>query len=583
VIFEVANGANSATTLSSFVSDAVADCYSGVVVDQSGNLYGVTSSGGTNNEGALFEVAAGSNSIINLFSFSFSGTNGLEPFGALTLGTDGNLYGTAESGGGPGNLGYGSVFEFNTVANSMTTLAWFNDADGSNPTSGIALDSSGDIFGTTEFGGANLGGGSTGAGTVWEIVNGSNTITVLASFSANLPNQTNYQNGAVALDSSGNFYGTTEAGGTQGDGTVYEVVKGSNTIKTLATFNDTNGSDPFGGVVIDGNGNLYGTTESGAPDQYGTIFEIAAGTTTIDTLAHFDDSDAPLDPILLDDAGNIFGTTAAGGDSGNGTLFELVRGSSAITTLESFNGPYGWQPHCGLSMDGKGDLFGTTLFGGTFGGGTVFELPSAATVAAPAISSFAINNGNTQRSMVSQLTVVFNEPVILNNAVSLLQRATGGGTPTPINFLINSPDGGTTWNLTFPGYTGGSLPDGIFDLTVTASSVADSYTGTVMSGGNQTFTFDRLFGDIDGNGVVNNADYFQFKQAYGQIASSPSYNAAFDYDANGIINNADYFQFKKRYGQSIVIAAETSVSPDAALLASSDSSFHKDKTSKLLL
>jgi polygalacturonase len=174
-----------------------------------------------------------------------------------------------------------------------------------------------------------------------------------------------------------------------------------------------------------------------------------------------------------------------------------------------------------------------------------------ATVVAPAVSSFSVNGGAVQRSMDTLVSVVFNQPVNLaTGAITLVQRATGGGSPTTMTFTLSSTDN-TTWNLTFPGGVGSSLPNGIYDLAVTAADVTSIATGTPMSD-DQTFTFHRLFGDADGNGVVNNADYFAFKQAFATISGGAGYNAIFDYDGNGVINNADYFQFKLDFGVQFV-------------------------------
>jgi hypothetical protein len=200
---------------------------------------------------------------------------------------------------------------------------------------------------------------------------------------------------------------------------------------------------------------------------------------------------------------------------------------------------------------------------------------SFTTAVAPMLSSYSVNSGAAQRSMVTEATVVFNQPVNLaSGAISLVQRGTGGGSPTAITFTQGTSDN-TTWNLTFPTYIGGSLPDGIFDLTVTAADVTSVSAPTLAMPSDQTFTFDRLFGDSDGNGIVNNADYFQFKKTYAQSSGSANYNPLFDYDANGIVNNADYFQFKQRYGQQIVISAETTAAPAVGLLGSDSSSNNK--------
>ena len=158
-----------------------------------------------------------------------------------------------------GSSGYGSVFELPHGSNLLTTVATFSNADGGEGVNGaLTLDGSGNIYGTTSIGTSN-------DGNVFEIANGSSTITVLASF--------NGTNGlipvaGVALDPAGNIYGTTSGGSVNG-GTVFEIARGSNTITTLVSFtasgNSANGWDPQANVTLDAAGNLYGTTYAGGP------------------------------------------------------------------------------------------------------------------------------------------------------------------------------------------------------------------------------------------------------------------------------------------------------------------------------
>jgi hypothetical protein len=289
---------------------------------------------------------------------------------------------------------------------------------------------------------------------------------------------------------------------------------------------------------------------------------------------------------------NLIGIGGAGGlvNAINGNIVGITIIDLNMSPLENYGGPTDtialnsgnpaigagsttWIP-TGLTMDQRG--FSRTV-GDTVDIGAYEFQPTA-----PAFSSFSVNGGAAQRSMVDQVTLIFSEPVDLNNGVSIAQQVSGGS-PVPMDFVANSPDGGTTWNLAFPAYTGGSLPDGAYDLTLATGQITSVSDGQPVSGGNQTLSFFRLFGDSDGNGIVNNADYFQFKKTYGQATGSANYNPLFDYDANGIVNNADYFQFKKRYGMQIVIAAETAPSPNAALLSSSDSSSNNKITSQILV
>ena len=311
------------------------------------------------------------------------------------------------------------MFEVAASSGTITTLASFTGANGANPNGGLIEDSSGNLFGTTSYG------GPSGDGTVFEVADGSGTITTLASFTGN--NGANPSGGLIE-DSSGNLFGTTNGGGPSGDGTVFEVAAGSGTITTLASFNGANGANPQGGLVEDSSGNLFGTTCEGGPNGLrhgvrggrrqrhhhhpgllqrrqrrqpqrqpdrgqqrqslrhhlpmavpsgdGTVFEVAAGSGTITTLASFTGANGayPYGGLVEDSSGNLFGTTPRGGTSGDGTVFEVDHGSGTITTLASFNGTNGASPQGGLVEDSSGNLFGTTSQAGPSGDGTVFEV-----------------------------------------------------------------------------------------------------------------------------------------------------------------------------------------------------------------
>jgi uncharacterized repeat protein (TIGR03803 family) len=350
------------TTLASFGFPDGENPYAGLVMDSSGNLYGTAISGGAWGDGAVFELAKGSSTFSPLASFN--GTDGANPYDGLIVDSSGNLYGTTYAGGAYGD---GTVFELAQGSGTITTLASFNITDGQYPRAGLIMDGSGNLYGTT------YAGGTYGDGTVFELAQGSGTISALASFDGT--------NGAkpyagVILDASGNLYGTTYWGGAYNDGTVFELAQGSGTITTLASFNNTDGASPSAGLILDASGNLYGTTYwGGAPFRgHGTVFELAQGSCTITTLAAFNSTDgAGPEGLIRDNNGNLFGTTVGGGASSAGTVFELVHGTSTITTLASFDGADGSSP-IGLIMDGSGNLYSSTEYGGPSGIGTVFEL-----------------------------------------------------------------------------------------------------------------------------------------------------------------------------------------------------------------
>jgi uncharacterized repeat protein (TIGR03803 family) len=351
--------------------------------------------------------------------------------GGLLADADGNLFGTT-SAGGAGNNG-GTVFEIaktaSGYASTPTTLVSFcsqpNCADGSSPAGSLIADADGNLFGTTSSGGAGNNGGS-----VFEIVKTShrrgrdadernlhlpglpsyaNTPTTLVSF-CSLANCADGSGPAsdLIVDAKGNLFGTTSVGGANGRGTVFEIVKTArgyaSTPTTLVSFcaqpNCADGSGPFGGLIADAKGNLFGTTLGLFTTEFeghitiklvGTVFEIAktasgyASTPT--TLVSFVDGRGPAGSLIADAQGNLFGVTVLGGTANNrGTVFEIAKTASGYAstpiTLVSFcslssssicQGPAG-----GVIADAKGNLFGMTIDGGVNGDGTVFEIVKTA-------------------------------------------------------------------------------------------------------------------------------------------------------------------------------------------------------------
>ncbi|MGD0463124.1 MAG: choice-of-anchor tandem repeat GloVer-containing protein [Tepidisphaeraceae bacterium] len=368
------------TTLASFPG-ITGSASGGLVADAFGNLYGASLAGGSGNAGTVVELAKGSSSITILANFNW--IDGAYPSAPLIVDASGNLFGTTGNGGATYNFGKsygdGTIFEMAKGSSSITMLASFTGGNGDGPGSLIA-DAAGNLYGTTGLGGAH------GDGTVFELAKGSTNITTLASFS-----NTN-GGGPLVADAAGNLFGTTYAGGTSGDGTVFELAKGSSSITTLASFDDSNGRNPLVGLSTDGAGNLYGTTEYGGVNDDGTVFEIAKESSSINTLVSFNGSDgyAPYAGVIADASGNLFGSTSRGGDSFYGNVFELAKGASGVTTLASFDLDNGAIPLGTLISDASGDLYGVTGNSGPETAfGTIFEL-SPTSVPEPASFSLVV-------------------------------------------------------------------------------------------------------------------------------------------------------------------------------------------------
>lgn len=366
-----------------------------LIFDASGNLYGTTASGGAYGWGTVFELAPGSSGTwTETILYSFCPQSGCEdgagPSSRLIFDQTGNLYGTA----GDGLYGAGVVFELSASSGwTETVLHNFQSPDdGYWPQGDLIFDQAGNLYGTTQMGGAHSG------GIVFELSPGSEgkwTESVLHSFEGIGGRSPSWPVGGLVFDASGNLYGTTEFGGNcysvGGCGVVFELSPGSGeewsetVVHQFAGPND--GAVPMASLIIDQSGNLYGTTVySVLSGQGGTVFELTptsgGWTETVHTFRNVDGGD-PQANLVSDAAGNLYGTTARDGPSGNGSAFELSPGSGGTWTrrvLHYFKGGKdGATPYAGLVFDKAGNLYGTTEKGGSgygsgYGYGTVFEL-----------------------------------------------------------------------------------------------------------------------------------------------------------------------------------------------------------------
>lgn len=319
-----------------------------------------------------------------LYNFKNDNKDGSAPYAGLIRDSAGNLYGTTFYGGA---FGDGSVFELTPKTGGGWTeklLHSFNNnfIDGFSPYASLIFDSAGNLYGTT------LQGGEDGLGTVFELkhtASGKWLEKILYSLGSTSTDGT-YPYAGLIFDSAGNLYGTTSEGGTFGYGTVFELtLKSGNWTETiLHNFNNdgTDGVNPYASLIFDSAGNLYGTTGLGGADLKGTVFELTltAGTWTETVLHSFSEVDGyePASSLIFDASGNLYGTTLYGGAYDYGTVFELTpaAGSWTEAVLHSFNYDFadGYFPTAGLIFDSSGNLYGTAVDGGADNYGVVFEL-----------------------------------------------------------------------------------------------------------------------------------------------------------------------------------------------------------------
>lgn len=243
--------------------------------------------------------------------------------------------------------------------------------DGQNPTAEVTLDGKGNIYGVTDFG------GTYGNGTLFEMTKGG-TVSLLHSFGG--PSDGVSPDGAVIFDASGNMYGTTETGGSTGNGTIWELAS-DGTYSVLHSLATNEGDLVRGRLVRDANGNLYGTALFGGANKYGTVFELGTdGTFTILHTFAGTDGVYPEHGVVSDSAGNLYGVTAFGGTFNDGAVYEIAA-DGTFTTLHSFSGGTdGGFPFGGLTVDSNGNLYGSAADGGAYGSGTAFELPAGGTL-----------------------------------------------------------------------------------------------------------------------------------------------------------------------------------------------------------
>jgi uncharacterized repeat protein (TIGR03803 family) len=343
--------------------------YGAVIKDTSGNLYGTTLAGGSSGFGTVYKLSASGQESV-LYSFT-GGADGSKPYAGLVMDTSGNLYGTTSAGG---SSNAGTVFEVNPQTGRETVVHSFTgQRDGATPFSGLVMDQSGNLYGTT------FAGGSSNVGTVYKVNIKTKKETVLYSFAGD-PDAGEPVYGNLLMDKLGNLYGTTQGGGSSNRGAVWELsAKGSETVLYSFTGGKDGGGSDIGGadqsLTMDTKGNLYGTTERGGVGV-GVIFKVNIKTKTETVLFTFNaptDGEIPSAGLVRDHKGNLYGTTVAGGDNNSdGTVFEVT--GIKETVLHRFDGTDGQNPfRFPLLLDG-GKVYGVTYQGGTSGHGTVWEL-----------------------------------------------------------------------------------------------------------------------------------------------------------------------------------------------------------------
>jgi uncharacterized repeat protein (TIGR03803 family) len=325
-----------------------------------------------------------------IYNFT-GGADGAHPLTGMTVAGEQAFYGTTNDRG----LDWGTVFKFSRPAadwnlNTLFSFTPWNKTPlygngGTRTTAGITLGPNGGLYATTES-----GGNMSGCGAVYELVPSQNAFfpqwsqRVVYQFGGNLGGHHDGcgPNATVIFDHAGSIYGTTFQGGayTYG-GTVYKITPTPSGWEEAVLWNFGDGSDgsqPFNSLIIDRSGNLYGTTTRGGQYNWGTVFELTPSPSGwTETILHDFQNEAdgavPYTGLISDQSGNLYGATVTGGENHGGTVFQLTRsGNSWI--FQVLYALTGGGPNQNLLIGSDGSLFGVTTGGGTYGHGSVFRL-----------------------------------------------------------------------------------------------------------------------------------------------------------------------------------------------------------------
>jgi uncharacterized repeat protein (TIGR03803 family) len=394
-------------------------------------------------------AVAKAQTVSTLYSFTGSTTDGANPwYVTLVQGTDGNLYGTTYNGG---SKGLGTVFKITTAGVVKVIHSFAGGAhDGENPTGGLTLGSDGNFYGTTQQG------GTESQGVVFKITT-AGAITILHSFYNSTDGAFPWGPPIEASDS--NFYGTTSGGGTDNQGLVYKITS-AGTYTTIYKFTATTGTSPIAPPTQGTDGYLYVPVSLGGLNYCGTIVKISTAgvlNNSYDFPCESGGSD-PIGPLVQASNGNFYSTTQAGGSNGEGTVYQVTTGLAA-TVLHSFGTSFGdgELPSAGLLLATDGNYYGSTAEGGSYDDGTLFNTSTS---------------GN------------YTQLYSFNNSANMLQMS-------PLSPPVQATNG-TLYGVT---EFGGADNDGtVYSLNMGLAAFVNSPVFSGKEGGNVLLLGDRLTG-----------------------------------------------------------------------------------------
>lgn len=316
---------------------------------------------------------AGAQTVTTIYNFAGGTTSGANPwYVTLVQGTDGYLYGTTYNGG---SKGMGTAFKVSTSGSFVLLHSFVGGKnDGANPTGGLTLGSNGNFYGTTQQGGASS------QGVVYEMTT-AGTVTVLHSFNSSTDGS--FPWGPPILASDGNFYGTA-SGSKNDNGLVYKITTSTGAYSTIYTFTGTSGSYPIASPVQGVDGYLYIPVELGGAENCGTTVQLTTAGVLNNTYSFPCEEGGgganPIGPLVQNANGDFYSTTQVGGSGGEGTIYQLTT-NMAVTILYNFGVTFGdgSYPSAGLLLATDGNYYGSTAEGGAYDDGTLFNTTTGGT------------------------------------------------------------------------------------------------------------------------------------------------------------------------------------------------------------
>jgi len=362
--------------------------YGSLVEADNSKLYGMTYSGGSYNYGVLFEFDPSNYNYSAIFEFDGS-SSGSNPYGSLTLASNGMLYGLTFSGGANN---FGVLFEYDITSSSFTNKVDFDGTSkGRNPKGTLVQSSDQLLYGMT------LSGGTSSSGVLFEYNPATSTYTKKLDFNIAPNGKSPY--GSLVQAYNGKFYGMTNSGGANSLGVIFEYDPSTSTYTNKLDFAGTsNGSNPYGSLIQAFNSKLYGMTYSGGTNGSGVLFEYDPATSTYTKKQDFDGSSYgsnPFGSLIQASNGKLYGMTFQGGTSSKGVLFEYDPATSTFTKKVDFTGTSnGSSPYGRLVQASNGKLYGMTNLGGTSSKGVLFEFDPATSTYTKKVDFTGTANGS---------------------------------------------------------------------------------------------------------------------------------------------------------------------------------------------